>query len=80
MKSYRSLALECGLGFNTIAGYCSGRHLPQLSVGVEFQRLLTALGIPPGAEQDAWLENRVRFFLSDGGGGAVSGSGAVSLP
>ncbi|MEV4312440.1 hypothetical protein [Actinocrispum sp. NPDC049592] len=44
-KSYRALATETGLGFTIIAGYCSGRHLPQLSVGREFSRLLTAMGV-----------------------------------
>jgi transcriptional regulator with XRE-family HTH domain len=47
-KSYRRLAPECGLGFNTIAGYCTGRHLPQLSVRKQFQELLTELGVPVG--------------------------------
>ncbi len=56
-KSYRRLADECGLGgFNTIAGYCSGRHLPQLAVRAEFAALLTALGVPPGAPQKVWLD------------------------
>jgi WD40 repeat protein len=44
------------LGFNTIAGYCTGRHLPQLSVRKQFQELLTELGVPPGQAQDVWLE------------------------
>ncbi|MEU5820525.1 helix-turn-helix domain-containing protein [Streptomyces sp. NPDC047803] len=55
-KSYRRLADECGLGFNTIAGYCSGRHLPQLAVRAEFAALLTALGVPPGGPQKVWLD------------------------
>ncbi|MFC4035344.1 NACHT and WD repeat domain-containing protein [Streptomyces polygonati] len=55
-KSYRALADECGLGFNTIAGYCSGRHLPQLAVHAEFAALLAALGVPAGEPRKAWLE------------------------
>ncbi|MGW2477043.1 nSTAND1 domain-containing NTPase [Streptomyces sp. NPDC001665] len=55
-KSYRRLADECGLGFNTIAGYCSGRHLPQLAVRAEFAALLTALGVPAGEPQKVWLD------------------------
>lgn len=54
-KPYRKLATESGLGFTTISGYCTGRHLPQVSVGGEFARLLTALGVPAGAAQDAWF-------------------------
>jgi WD40 repeat protein/transcriptional regulator with XRE-family HTH domain len=53
-KSYRQLAAECGLGFNTVAGYCAGRHLPQLSVQAQFQQLLAALGVPAGAARDDW--------------------------
>ncbi|MFJ8045465.1 helix-turn-helix domain-containing protein [Kitasatospora sp. NPDC096147] len=55
-KSYRRLAEECGLGFNTVAGYCSGRHLPQLSVQGEFRRLLAALGVVEAVEQDRWWD------------------------
>lgn len=55
-KSYRRVAAECGLGFNTIAGYCAGRHLPQLSVRRQFQGLLTAVGVPAGEAQDVWFE------------------------
>ncbi|WP_223199463.1 WD40 repeat domain-containing protein [Solihabitans fulvus] len=47
--------MEAGLGFTTIAGYCTGRHLPQLSVGGEFSRLLTAMGVPAGEAHEAWF-------------------------
>ncbi|MGA6168467.1 helix-turn-helix domain-containing protein [Amycolatopsis magusensis] len=54
-KTYRGLAKETGLSFNTIAGYCTGRHLPQLSVAREFSRLLVALGVPVGPAHEAWI-------------------------
>ncbi|MDH6108829.1 energy-coupling factor transporter ATP-binding protein EcfA2 [Kitasatospora sp. MAP12-15] len=50
------MAGECGLGFNTVAGYCAGRHLPQLSVRTQFQQLLAALGVPAGAAREVWFE------------------------
>ncbi|GAA1957425.1 hypothetical protein GCM10009738_34420 [Kitasatospora viridis] len=50
------MAGECGLGFNTVAGYCAGRHLPQLSVRPQFHLLLAALGVPPGPARQAWSE------------------------
>nr|WP_203601863.1 hypothetical protein [Streptomyces sp. SID9727] len=65
-KSYRRLADECGLGFNTIAGYCSGRHLPQLAVRAEFSALLTALDVPPGDAQKAWLDALRELSLRTG--------------
>jgi WD40 repeat protein len=54
-KSYRRLGAETGLGYATVAGYCTGRHLPQLAVTGQFTRLLTALGVPQGEEQEEWL-------------------------
>ncbi|MEV7099681.1 helix-turn-helix domain-containing protein [Amycolatopsis sp. NPDC051045] len=54
-KSYRRLGAETGLGYATVAGYCTGRHLPQLAVTAQFTRLLTALGVPQGEEQEEWL-------------------------
>jgi energy-coupling factor transporter ATP-binding protein EcfA2 len=53
-KSYRHLAAESGLGFNTISGYCGGRHLPQPAVEAEFSRLLTAVGVS-NSGQDHWF-------------------------
>jgi WD40 repeat protein len=58
-KSYRTLARETGLGFTTIAGYCTGRHLPQLSVDRQFSLLLTAMGVPPGKDHDEWIARLV---------------------
>lgn len=55
-KSYRRLAQECGLGFTTIAGYCSGRHLPQLSVESQFARLIAAIGVSPGVATQRWFD------------------------
>ncbi|MGH3897182.1 MAG: hypothetical protein ACRDTA_02810 [Pseudonocardiaceae bacterium] len=55
-KACRTLAAESGLGSATISGYCTGRHLPGLSVGREFSRLLTAIGVPVGEEQDEFFD------------------------
>lgn len=55
-KSYRILATATGLGFNTIAGYCRGRHLPQQSVEPEFLMLLAEIGVEDGEAKDFWLE------------------------
>ncbi|WP_188079110.1 helix-turn-helix domain-containing protein [Actinotalea subterranea] len=63
--SVRDVARLSGLPLGTVGGYLSGRHLPQPATIDQFERMLTALGVPDGARAP-WVDAVTRLRRAPG--------------